>query len=312
MERNSKKANTGADARDEHDRDWAGSPCGFQSKVAEPPVLPACFSSPSTLISESPDFALLYFSLVMDNAVPMGGLFARIPKLGDTSSSCCKEVADFGSLNLRFDGCHSSICTSSRGSASSSLSSVRGFYSSRGLPPADPAGIRPPFFIKYVFIVEFSYTRGEGQPGRPDVFPGRDCVHLRVRFPVAQGFKADVLDVLRVPGRPDVFPGRVLLLLLALFCLTDRHCVDLSAFLPVPGRSDVFPDRDRERLHVHCCLALFCCWLPSQHVRAWLGGALFSGWLDKSLLSKLEKWFCGCSRLLSKVALVGVVLYPLA
>ena len=128
---------------------------------------------------------------------------------------------------------------------SSSLSSVRGFYSSRGLPPADPAGIRPPFFIKYVFIVEFSYTRGERQPGRPDVFPGRDCVQLRVRFPVAQGFKADVLDVLRVPGR-----------------------------------SDVFPDRDRVRLHVHCCLALFCCWLPSQHVRAWPGGALFSGWLD--------------------------------
>ena len=59
-------------------------------------------------------------------------------------------------------------------SCSSSLSSVRGFYSSRGLPPADPGGIRPPFVIKYVFIVEFSYTRGGGQPGRPDVFPGRD------------------------------------------------------------------------------------------------------------------------------------------
>ena len=59
-------------------------------------------------------------------------------------------------------------------SAFCSLSSVRGFYSSRGLPPADPAGIRPPFFIKYVFVVEFSYTRREGQLGRPDVFPGRD------------------------------------------------------------------------------------------------------------------------------------------
>ena len=58
-------------------------------------------------------------------------------------------------------------------SASSSLCSVRGFFSSRGWPPADPTGIRPPFFIKYVFIVVFSYTRGEGQPGRPDVFPGR-------------------------------------------------------------------------------------------------------------------------------------------
>ena len=71
---NSKKTNTGADARGEHDRDQAGSPCGFQSKVAEPPVPPACFTSPSTLISESPDFALLYSSLLMDNAVPMGCL----------------------------------------------------------------------------------------------------------------------------------------------------------------------------------------------------------------------------------------------
>ena len=43
---NPKKANTGADVRDEHNRDLAGSPCGFQSKVAEPPVPPACFSSP--------------------------------------------------------------------------------------------------------------------------------------------------------------------------------------------------------------------------------------------------------------------------
>ena len=59
---------------DEHNRDQAGSPCGFQSKVAEPPVPPACFSSPSTLVSDSPDFALLYYTLVMDNAVPMGYL----------------------------------------------------------------------------------------------------------------------------------------------------------------------------------------------------------------------------------------------
>ena len=87
-----------------------------------------------------------------------------------------------------------------------------------------------------------------GASGR--VFPGRDCVHLRVRFPVAQGFKADVLDVLRVPGRSDVFPGR-----------------------------------DRVRLHVHCCLVLFCRWLPTQRVRAWPGGALFSGWLDWSFIS---------------------------
>ena len=66
-------------------------------------------------------------------------------------------------------------------SAASSLSSVRGFFSSRGWPPADPVGIRPPFVIKYVFVVVLSYTRGGRQPGpRSDVFPGRDCVRLRV------------------------------------------------------------------------------------------------------------------------------------
>ena len=85
-------------------------------------------------------------------------------------------------------------------SCSSSLSSVRGFLSFRGLPPADPGGIRPPFVLKYVFIVELSYTRGERQPGRPDVFPGRGCVRPQVRFPVAQMFKADVLRVSRVLG----------------------------------------------------------------------------------------------------------------
>ena len=35
----------------------------------------------------------------------------------------------------------------------------------------------------------------------------------------------------------------------------------------------------RVRLHVHCCLVLFCRRLPIQHVRAWPGGALFSEWL---------------------------------
>ena len=115
----------------------------------------------------------------------------------------------------------------SRGSPSScscSLSSVRGFFSFRGLPPADAGGIRPPFVLKYVFIVELSYTRGERQPGRPDVFPVRGCV--------TQSFKADVLRVFRV----------------------------------------------LVRLPVHCCIALFFCLLPNRDVRAWPGGALFSGW----------------------------------
>ena len=71
---NSKKANIGADVRDDprHDLDQAGSPCGFQSKVAEPLVPLACFGFPSTLISGLPDFAFLYLTLVKDQAVPMG------------------------------------------------------------------------------------------------------------------------------------------------------------------------------------------------------------------------------------------------
>ena len=31
-------------------------------------------------------------------------------------------------------------------------------------------------------------------------------------------------------------------------------------------------------------------------MRAWLGGALFSAWRDWSFISKLERWFSGCSR----------------
>ena len=71
---NSKKANIGSDARDEHDRAQAGSPCGLQSKVAEPPVFHACSSSPSALTSDPPNFALLYYSLVLDDAIPLGYL----------------------------------------------------------------------------------------------------------------------------------------------------------------------------------------------------------------------------------------------
>ena len=105
----SKKANTGVDMRDEHDQDQAGSPCGFQSKVAEPPLPPACFSSLSALTSESADFALLYYTLVVDNALPVGYLRELIHVLGEASSSCCKEVVDLSNLNHRFDGFHSSV-----------------------------------------------------------------------------------------------------------------------------------------------------------------------------------------------------------
>ena len=74
LEGKSKKANTGTDARDEHGRAQVGSPCGYQSKVAEHPVPHACSSSPSALTSDPPDFALLYYTLVMDDAIPVGYL----------------------------------------------------------------------------------------------------------------------------------------------------------------------------------------------------------------------------------------------
>ena len=62
------------------------------------------------------------------------------------------------------------------------------------------------------------------------------------------------------------------------------------------GGRTCFPDRECVRLPVHCCIALFFCLLPDQVVRAWPGGALFSVWLDWSFISKLERWFSGCSR----------------
>ena len=87
----------------------------------------------------------------------------------------------------------------SRGSpspCSSPFSTVRGFFSSRGLPPTDPGGIRPPFVLMYVIFVELTYVRGVHQPGRSDVFPGRGCVPPQVSFPDVQSVQADVLRAL--------------------------------------------------------------------------------------------------------------------
>ena len=71
---NSNRANTGAVARNEESLDQESSPCGFLSKVAELPVHPGCITSPSIQVSDSMDFTLLYETLVMDNAVPLGYL----------------------------------------------------------------------------------------------------------------------------------------------------------------------------------------------------------------------------------------------
>ena len=71
---NSNKANTGAVAWNENNPDQEGSPCRFPSKVAEPLVNPGCISSLSISVPDSVDFTHLYYTLVKDNAVPMGYL----------------------------------------------------------------------------------------------------------------------------------------------------------------------------------------------------------------------------------------------
>ena len=50
-----------------------------------------------------------------------------------------------------------------------------------------------------------------------------------------------------------------------------------------------FPGRDCVQLPVHCGIALLCCCLPVQDVRVWYGWTLFSGRLERSLSSKLER-----------------------
>ena len=71
---NSNKANTGAVARNENSPDQESSPCGFPSKVAEPPVHPGPAISQSIPVSGLFDFTLLYYTLVLDNAIPFGYL----------------------------------------------------------------------------------------------------------------------------------------------------------------------------------------------------------------------------------------------
>ena len=69
---NTKKASIRLDARDNllQKQEQADTLCGFPSKVAEF-VPSASLSSPSVLNTGPSDFALLYFTLVKDNAVPM-------------------------------------------------------------------------------------------------------------------------------------------------------------------------------------------------------------------------------------------------
>ena len=65
---------TRADPRNENSQDQEGSPCGFSSKVAEPPVRAGPIISPSAPSSELAHFTLLYYTLVQDGALPLGYL----------------------------------------------------------------------------------------------------------------------------------------------------------------------------------------------------------------------------------------------
>ena len=49
------------------------------------------------------------------------------------------------------------------------------------------------------------------------------------------------------------------------------------AFYGFWGGRTCFPGRDCVRLPVHCCIALFCCFLPNQVVRAWPGKSTVFG-----------------------------------
>ena len=109
---NSNRANTRAVARNENSQGQESSPCGFPSKVAEPPVHSGCIISPSALTSEPSDFALLYYTLAGRRVACW--IFTRVHVLGNTSTSSCEQVANFGGISLRLDGFHGSGCTSSR------------------------------------------------------------------------------------------------------------------------------------------------------------------------------------------------------
>ena len=69
----SNKATARPDPQNENSQDQERSPCGFPSKVVEPPVRVGSIISPA-LTSEPPDFTLLHYTLVQDGALPLGYL----------------------------------------------------------------------------------------------------------------------------------------------------------------------------------------------------------------------------------------------
>ena len=61
-------------SRNENCQDQEGSPCGFSSKVAEPPVRAGTTISHSVSSPVLSHFTLLYYTLVRDGALPLGYL----------------------------------------------------------------------------------------------------------------------------------------------------------------------------------------------------------------------------------------------
>ena len=69
-----KKANLGRETKKEAGQVQEGSPCGFSSQVAEPPVRAGTTISHSASSPEPSHFTLLYHTLVRDGALPLGYL----------------------------------------------------------------------------------------------------------------------------------------------------------------------------------------------------------------------------------------------
>ena len=135
-----------------------------------------------------------------------------------------------------------SFSRSSPSPCSSSLSSVRGFFSSRGWPPADPVGIRPPF-VSAVSFRQRAHTIWTSSPCFGPSF-------VRVR-----SLRSSCVSCFYVWLRTGLRSGMAVfwafavvwayLFVVVLYCLCGLarplFCCSLLCCLPLLGGSDVFP-----------------------------------------------------------------------
>ena len=133
----------------------------------------------------------------------------------------------------------------SRGSpspCSSSLSSVRGFFSSRGWPPADPVGIRPPFVTAVSFrqrahtIWTFRHAYGPSFVRERSLRSSSvSCFYFWLRTGLRSGMA--VFWAFAV-----IWPFHFVVVLYCLCGLArPLFCCSLLRCLPLMGGSDVFP-----------------------------------------------------------------------